>query len=73
MHILLGTAIFKDKSVINYTIFIAECFAWLSKFEVIELDPTFSDGHPLLSWSLEIQNTSIPNNSYTKTMHMNVI
>ncbi|MEW8547774.1 MAG: reverse transcriptase family protein, partial [Candidatus Thiodiazotropha sp.] len=48
----LGAPTFRDKSLIDYTICTAECFAWLSNFEIIEMDTIFSDGHSLLSWSL---------------------
>ena len=52
----IGAPTSRDKSVIDYTISTAYCFTWLSDFEVIELDPIFSDGHALISWSLGAQN-----------------
>ena len=59
----IGAPTFRDKSVIDYTVSTADCFAWLSDFEIIELDPIFSDGHSLISWSLGVQNTDISNTS----------
>ena len=53
----IGAPTFRDKSVIDYTISTADCFTWLSDFEVIELDPIFWDGLALISWSLGAQNT----------------
>lgn len=48
-----GAPTFRDKSVIDYTISTAECFEWFSEFEITELDALFSDGHSLISWSLQ--------------------
>ena len=59
----LGAPTFRDKSLIDYTICTAECFAWLSDFEIIELDAIFSDGHSLLSWSLQAEGLRTYNNS----------
>lgn len=56
----IGSATFRDKSVIDYTICTAESFGFLHEFEVIELDQLFSDGHTLLSWSLSANVTSSP-------------
>lgn len=55
----VGAPTFRDKSVIDYTLSTADCFPWLSTFEVKEVDAIFSDGHCLLSWSLQSnpQNT----------------
>ena len=59
----LGAPTFRDKSLIDYAICTAECFAWLSDFEIIELDAIFSDGHSLLSWSLQAEGLRTYNNS----------
>ena len=56
----IGSATFRYKSVIDYTICTAESFDFLHEFEVIELDQLFSDGHTLLSWSLSANVTSSP-------------
>ncbi|MEW8560930.1 MAG: hypothetical protein AB2541_02460, partial [Candidatus Thiodiazotropha sp.] len=48
----IGEKTFRDKSVIDYTLCTADCFSMLKQFEVVEVDPIFSDGHSLLKWSL---------------------
>ena len=53
---LVGAPTFRDKSVIDYTLHVSAAIIWLSDFEVIELDAIFSDGHSLISWSLEAEN-----------------
>ncbi|MEW8548531.1 MAG: reverse transcriptase family protein [Candidatus Thiodiazotropha sp.] len=50
----VGAPTFRDSSTIDYTIVSADCFKIFCEFEVMELDPIFSDGHSLLSWSLKI-------------------
>ena len=54
----VGRKTFRETSTIDYTICTADCFTFLTQFEVIELDPIFSDGHCLLSWSLNINLTT---------------
>ena len=54
----IGRKTFRKTSTIDYTICTANCFPFLTQFEVIELDPIFSDGHSLLSWSLNINLTT---------------
>ena len=54
----IGRKTFRETSTIDYTICTANCFTFLTQFEVIELDPIFSDGHSLLSWSLNINLTT---------------
>ncbi|MCG8112934.1 MAG: reverse transcriptase domain-containing protein [Candidatus Thiodiazotropha taylori] len=58
-----GAPTFKDKSVIDYTISTAECFSFIAGFEIIDLDPLFSDGHALISWSLHADNSKKFGNS----------
>lgn len=67
----IGSATFRDKSVIDYTICTAESFDFLNEFEVVELDTLFSDGHCLLSWSLTIntQKTSASDNTQSQTQN----
>lgn len=64
----IGSATFRDKSVIDYTICTAESFDFLNEFEVLELDSLFSDGHSLLSWSLSgnVAVSSAPINKQTE-------
>ena len=50
----VGHKTFRDTSTIDYTLCTADCFTFLTHFEVIQLDPIFSDGHSLLSWSLNV-------------------
>ena len=45
---------FRDTSTIDYTLCAADCFSFLTYFVVVQLDPVFSDGHALLSWSLNV-------------------
>ena len=54
----VGRKTFRETSTIDYTICTADCFTFLTQFEVIELEPIFSDGHCLLSWSLNINLTT---------------
>ena len=49
----LGRFTFKNVSVIDYTIASASVFHHLCNFEVIELDPLYSDGHCLLCTTLK--------------------
>lgn len=51
----VGRKTFRESSTIDYTIYTADCFIFLTQFEVAELDSIFSDGHSLLSWSLNIK------------------
>ena len=46
-----GQLIFRNQSLIDYTICSFECLKLLLDFEVIETDALFSNGHALLSWS----------------------
>ena len=52
----IGTTTFRDKSLIDYTLCSAESFEILHDFEIVELDPVFSDGHSLLAWSVKCNN-----------------
>ena len=52
----VGRRTFKDISMIDYTLCTADCFTFFKHFEVIELDSIFSDGHALLSWSLDVNH-----------------
>ncbi|MEW8546031.1 MAG: endonuclease/exonuclease/phosphatase family protein [Candidatus Thiodiazotropha sp.] len=52
----IGNKTFRDQSVIDYTLCTADCFYLLQQFEIIELDEFFSDGHSLLSWSLNMNS-----------------
>ena len=52
----VGRKTFRDTSTIDYTLCTADCFTFLTQFEVIDLDPIFSDGHALLSWSLNVNS-----------------
>ena len=54
----VGRRTFKDISMIDYTLCTADCFTFLKHFEVIELDSIFSDGHALLSWSLDVKHST---------------
>ena len=45
----IGTTTFRDKSLIDYTLCSAGRFEILHDFEIVELDPVFSDGHSLLA------------------------
>ena len=50
----LGRYTFRNTSVIDYTLCTADVFKYLTMFEVIDMDPLFSNGHCLLStrgWS----------------------
>ena len=49
----VGKFTFKTVSVIDYTIATASMFKHLLNFDVIELDPLFSDGHCLLQTTLK--------------------
>ena len=49
----IGTATFRDKSLIDYTLCSAESFEILHDFEIVELDPVFSDRQSLLAWSVK--------------------
>ena len=44
----IGTTTFRNKSLIDYTLCSAESFEILNDFEIVELDPVFSDGHSLV-------------------------
>ena len=48
----LGKLTFRDTSLIDYVLSSVELFPFIHDFEVIELDPLFSDGHSLLSLTL---------------------
>lgn len=50
----VGRKTFRETSTIDYTLCTADCFTFLTQFEIIDLDPIFSDGHALLSWSLNV-------------------
>ena len=52
----VGRKTFRDTSTIDYTPCTADCFTFLTQFEVIDLDPIFSDGHALLSWFLNVNS-----------------
>ena len=49
----IGASTFRDKSLIDYTICTADSFKILQDFEVMKLDPIFSDGHAALLWSIQ--------------------
>ena len=52
----MGSFTFRDKSIIDYVCATADCFQFISEFEIIETDPLYSDGHNALYWSLNIPN-----------------
>lgn len=56
----VGHKTFRGTSTIDYTVCTANCFEFLTQFEVIDLDPIFSDGHALLSWSFKTNKDSYP-------------
>ena len=64
-----GLKTFRNTSTIDYTICTADCFRFLTHFEVKELDPIFSDWHSLLSWSL---NVNTPNHHISNTISNNI-
>ena len=45
---------FRDRSIIDYVCATADCFQYISEFEIIETDPLYSDGHSALYWSLTV-------------------
>ena len=49
----IGALTFRDQSHIGYTVCTADSLKILPDFEVVELDPIFSDGHAALVWSIE--------------------
>ena len=51
-----GAYTFKGISVIDYTIASTEVLKYIDCFEVRTLDPIFSDGHALLSTTLQLKN-----------------
>ena len=57
-----GATIFRDTSLIDYTLCSAKSFDILHDFEVLDLDPVFSDGHALLAWSIKCNNKINPVN-----------
>ena len=54
----VGYKTFRGTSTSDYTVCTANCFEFLTQFEVIDLDPIFSDGHALLSWSFKTNKKS---------------
>ena len=63
----LGRYTFRNTSVIDYTLCTADVFKYLTMFEVIDMDPLFSDGHCLLSTTLESANFSDMHSRNTPT------
>lgn len=55
----IGATTFRDKSLIDYTLCTAESFEIMNDFEVKILDPIFSDGHALLTWSINCNTQPI--------------
>ena len=47
-----GKLTFRNQSLIDYTICSFNCLKLLKDFEVIDTDPIYSDGHALLSWTI---------------------
>jgi hypothetical protein len=70
---LTGNFTFREKSVIDYLIVTANCFSLFEKFEILETDSLFSDGHNALYWSINLKQNSTTQtqnnvkNSYIKT------
>ena len=49
---MTGNFTFRKQSLIDYTICSFNCLTLLEDFEIIETDSLLSDGHSLLSWSI---------------------
>ena len=64
----VGHKTFRGTSTSDYTVCTANCFEFLTQFEVIDLDPIFSNGHALLSWSFKTNKTAIPHKVLAKML-----
>lgn len=53
----IGNFTFRNISVIDYCLASLDCLRQIESFEVIELDPIFSDGHCLLSTSINFKSS----------------
>ena len=62
----LGQLTFRNTSLIDYVLSSVELFPFMQDFEVVELDTLFSDGHSLLSLTLNFP-PSLPARSYHAT------
>lgn len=61
---------FRNCSVIDYAIVTAESAKYVQNFEIIDLDPIFSDGHSLLHFQISGRHTmSVQNKRQNKTIH----
>ena len=67
---LVGNFTFKDSSEIDYTICFLGILRLLTNFEIIELDPLFSDGHALQTFDLTIlsANSHISSENVTQNI-----
>ena len=59
----VGNYTFRNTSVIDYCIISLDMFEFYKDFEIIELDPLFSDGHCLLRSVLEFHSYTSPQES----------
>ena len=61
----IGNLTFRHTSLIDYTIGSAEILPLVSSFKIIETDPLFSDGHSIISYTLN--TSSVPENRSQRT------
>ena len=57
----IGAMTFRNLSVIDYSIVSQHALQFVNMFEILEVDPLFSDGHSLLSTTLCFSQSSILN------------
>jgi len=62
----LGSFTFRDKSTIDYVIASAECFEFITEFEITVTDSLFSDGHSGLSFQIQITKPAVETDDRTQ-------
>ena len=67
----IGALTFRDQSLIDYTVCTADSFKIMQDFEVVELDPIFSDGHAALVWSIQCNFTEQGNGNQSTNNYPN--
>ena len=55
----VGNYTFRNTSVIDYALATANCFEYFLDFKIEEVDPLFSDGHSLLSLTIQMSDNTI--------------